>query len=256
MSAGRFAGKVALVTGAASGIGRATAERLEAEGIAGLVLIDRDNARLEALAADHTLTRAFDVADEAAWSTLESEIVTRFGRLDYAVACAGTGLPEQRIATMALEGWRGVMAANLDGSFLTLRTGFRLMREGGAMVLLSSATAVKAAAEMAPYAVSKAAIAHLARVAALEGAPSQIRVNAIQPGGVETPLFRGLGLFQRLVAATGSEAAAFAALGQRSVPLGRYARAAEIAGQICFLLSDDAATMTGSVLVSDGGMTV
>ena len=100
---------------------------------------------------------------------------------------------------------------------------------------------------------SKAAVVQLAKVAAKEGAPDRIRVNAILPGGVETPIWREMPFFQDLIAQHGSEAAAFDAMAAMATPLGRYARADEVAAQIAHLLSDASATMTGAAVVMDGG---
>jgi NAD(P)-dependent dehydrogenase (short-subunit alcohol dehydrogenase family) len=112
---------------------------------------------------------------------------------------------------------------------------------------------VKAEPGIAAYGASKAAVIHLARIAAKEGAAAKIRVNAIAPGGVETPIWTGLPFFEQLIQQTGSEEAAFAAMGGMSTPLARYAKPEEIAEQIAFLLSDKAAFTTGACLVSDGG---
>ena len=256
--------RVALVTGAASGIGSATASRLAQEGIGGLALVDRDEAGLGVLASTLTLPQArvlccaHDVADERAWETTAARIDERFGRLDLAVANAGvaSGGP---IVDCSLQEWRRVMAANLDGAFLTLRTSLKLIQQGqrgGAIVVVASAAAVKAEVGTAAYASSKAGVLQLARVAAKEGASDRIRVNAVLPGGVKTPIWRAVPFFQELVAQTGSEEAAFAAMAGMATPLGRYATAEEIAEQIVWLLSDRASIMTGATVTVDGGYTL
>jgi NAD(P)-dependent dehydrogenase (short-subunit alcohol dehydrogenase family) len=148
------------------------------------------------------------------------------------------------------------MAANLDGVFLTLRCSLKLMQQGqrgGAVVVVASAAAIKAAVGTAAYGASKAGALQLARIAAKEGAPDRIRVNAVLPGGVKTPIWQGVPFFQELVARTGSEEAAFAEMAAMATPLGRYATAEEIADQIAWLLSDRAAGMTGAAMVIDGG---
>jgi len=124
---------------------------------------------------------------------------------------------------------------------------------GGAIVLTASAAGLKAEPGIAAYGASKAAVIHLARIAAKEGAPQKIRVNAIAPGGVETPIWSELPFFTALVEEKGSEAAAFSALGALGAPLGRFAKPEEIAEQIAFLLSDKAAFTTGACVVCDGG---
>ena len=265
--AGFFTGEpdvVALITGAGSGIGAATAQRLVGEGIRRLVLTDRDGASVAATAASlgldesDVMTAAFNVADETAWIANARVIRERFGRLDLAVANAGV-TSGGTIAESAFGEWRRVMSANLDGVFLTLKSCMKLMeegRQGGAIVIVSSVTGVKAQVGTATYGASKAAVLQLAKVAALEGAPNRIRVNSILPGGTETPIWRDVPFFRDQFAKTGSEQAAFNAMAAISTPLGRYAKADEIAGQIAFLLSQSAATITGAELVSDGGYAI
>jgi NAD(P)-dependent dehydrogenase (short-subunit alcohol dehydrogenase family) len=252
---------VALVTGAASGIGLATATRLAADGVAGLVLVDRDADRLAAVAETlddrglRVLTRAHDVADPGAWAETEATARATFGRLDWTVANAGVA-DSGALTEMSFEVWRRVLSPNLDGVFLTLQTGMRLIREGGrggAIIVVASAAAVKAEVGTGAYAASKAGAVQLMRVAAKEGASDQIRVNAILPGGVVTPIWRDVPFFTDLVQQTGSEDAAFTAMASMATPLGRYATADEVAGLIAFLLSDAAATITGASLVCDGG---
>ena len=244
-----FTGKTALVTGAASGIGAACARWLDAQGIGRLILVDRDGAGLDRLELGCACERiAGDVSDEALWERVES----RTESLDFAVlnaGIAGGGLLPQT----SLEDWRRVMAVNLDGAFLSLRTALRLIRDGGAIVLTASIAGIKGEPGVASYAASKAAVIQLAKVAAKESAARRVRVNAIAPGGVDTPIWDELDFFKGLVAQTGSREAAIEAMARIATPLGRYASADEIAAQIGFLLSDAAATITGTVLVSDGG---
>ncbi len=245
-----LANAVALVTGAASGIGAATARALAEAGARKLILVDLDEDRLRDFA--FTLpcerdVRIGDVADEAFWDGLDLTGLT------HAVVNAGitAGGPVEQTG---FDDWRKVMAVNLDGAFLTLRAAMRAIRAtgGGAIVLTGSVAGVKAEPGIGAYGASKAALIHLARIAAQEGAPV-IRVNAIAPGGVETPIWSTQPFFRELAAQEGGEAEAFAALAAMATPLGRYARPEEIAGQIAFLLSDDAAFVTGACLVSDGG---
>lgn len=255
---GRFAGKVALVTGAASGIGAAFARLAAREGATGMALLDRDSGGLDALSRElgcPVVPAAGDVADAALWEGFEADIAAKFGSIDCALANAGVGHKMTPIAELEPETWSRVIGVNLTGAFLTLRTSLRRMNEGGAIVLVSSSMGVKPSPNTAGYGASKAALLHLARIAALEAAPRQIRVNAISPGGVETPLFRDQAFFAALVGETGSERGAFDVLAART-PLGRYASADETAGLIAFLLSDEAAQITGANLVADAGMTL
>ena len=257
-------GKVALITGAGSGIGAATAARLASAGVSGLVLTDRDEAALREVTARiqqtglRVLARAADVADEQAWLALEGAVRSTFGRLDCAVANAGIAHGEP-LAEHDFKAWRRVLNVNLDGVFLTLRSALRLIKEGGrggSIVIVSSAAAIKAEPGVAAYGASKAGALQLARVAAREGALDGIRVNAILPGGVQTPIWRNVPFFQQLVEEAGDERAAFERMAAMATPLARYATADEVAGQIVFLLSDAAASMTGAALVVDGGYTL
>lgn len=254
----RFAGKIALITGAASGIGAAFARLAVREGAAGLALLDRNEEGLQALAREldrPVVLAAGDVGDAALWADFETRIATRFDRIDVALANAGIGHPMTPIAELDPETWARVVGVNLTGAFLTLRTALRLMKKDGAIVLVSSSMGVKPSPNTAGYGVSKAALIHLAKIAALEAAPRNIRVNAIAPGGVETPLFRDADFFKGLIKQTGSEQGAFAALASRT-PLGRYSSADETAGLIAFLMSDAAAQVTGANFVADAGMTL
>jgi NAD(P)-dependent dehydrogenase (short-subunit alcohol dehydrogenase family) len=124
---------------------------------------------------------------------------------------------------------------------------------GGAIVLTASVAGLKTEPGNGPYGVTKAGVIHLAKAAAKEGAAKGIRVNAIAPGGVDTAIWDDLDFFRGLVTQTGSREAAIAAMGKGASPLGRFATVDEIAAQVGFLLSDAGATITGTVLVSDGG---
>ena len=249
-----------LITGAASGIGLAVARRAAGDGAEGLVLVDWNAGALEAVRAELAASvrvdaHAFDVVDEAAWEDLEQSVRDRFGGLSAAVVNAGisdAGL----IADLTLESWRRVLSVNLDGAFLTLRAALRLIEDGGAIAVVSSASAVKAEAGVGAYGASKAGLLQLTRVAAKEGAPRRVRVNAVLPGGVETPIWRDMPFFQDLIAQHGSERAAFDTLAGMATPLGRYAAPQEIAAQIAFLLSEDAGPITGAALLADGGYTL
>jgi 2-keto-3-deoxy-L-fuconate dehydrogenase len=240
-----FQDKSALVTGAASGIGLAVARLLAARG-ARLVLVDLSES--PAAAGLDTAMLSGSVDDEAFWDSA----APRLEGLDLAVINAGVS-SAGAIAELDFAEWRRVMNVNLDGAFLTLRAALRTMKDGGSIVVTASVSGIKAEPGTAAYGASKAALIQLMRVAAKEAAPRRIRVNAIAPGGVTTPLWRGMAFFDDLIREHGSEAAAFEAMAAMATPLGRYATAEEIAGQIAFLLSDAASSITGAVLTADGG---
>lgn len=239
----RFSGKVILVTGAASGIGKAVTELAAHEGAARLVLVDSDGPKLDKLKiAAPTQRLVGSVADPALWSS------TEFGEIDHAVinvGIAGAGL----IADLDFEAWRQILSVNLDGAFLSLQAALRSIRDGGSIVTTASAAGLKAEPGVAAYGASKAALIQLTKVAAKESAGRRVRVNAIAPGGVETPVWDAVPMFANRAREIGRDAA-FAELAAMATPLGRYATADETAEQIAFLLSDAAATITGAVLVA------
>ncbi len=247
---GEFSGKSALVTGAASGIGAACVEWLAARGVERFLLVDLDTTRLEAIDPGGEVLRfAGDVADPDLWHRVSQSC----DALDFAVLNAGRA-DSSPITELDFAEWRRVLSANLDGMMLSLQCAMRAIdQSGGSVVLTASVSGIKAEPGTASYAASKAGVIQLAKVAAKEGAPQRIRVNAIAPGGVDTPIWDQVPMFRDFVAEQGSREAAIAAMGQLATPLGRYAKADEIAAQIGFLLSDAAATITGIALVSDGG---
>jgi NAD(P)-dependent dehydrogenase (short-subunit alcohol dehydrogenase family) len=250
-----FNGRSALITGAASGIGAAAAKALAARGAAKLFLVDIDGAGMDALDLPqgtgcevHRITGS--VADEALWEALDP----RLTGLDHALVNAGIGSGGP-IASITLTEWRRVMAVNLDGAFMTLASSLRAMSEtGGSVVVVGSTTGIKPVAGIGPYGVSKAAVAHMARIAAVENAKKGIRVNAIAPGGVDTAIWETGADFQASVAAIGREATLKAMA--KTTPLGRFATSEEMADSILYLLSDAASNITGHVMVSDGGFTL
>lgn len=191
------------------------------------------------------------VADEGFWA----DAMPRLEGLDLAVINAGV-TASGVIDGLDMSEWRRVMSTNLDGAFLTLRTAIRAMKghgRGGSIVIVASASGLKAEAGISAYGASKAGVLHLMRIAAKESAAHGIRINAIAPAGVTTPIWRNESFFNDLARDSGSEAAAFDAIAKAGTPLGRFASAEEIAEQIAFLLSDAAATITGATLTSDGG---
>lgn len=253
----RLAQKTALITGAASGIGRATAVLFGQHG-ARIAVTDLDEragasvvAEIERSGGEAAWIR-LQVAEESSWQAALAEVQAKWGRLDVLVANAGISFAKP-VQEMSLEEWRRVMSVNLDGVFLGARLALPLMTAGGAIVLVSSATGIKAAAGASAYGTSKAAVRHFARSLALECAP-KIRVNTVLPGAVQTPMWRNMDFWATLVREHGGEEGAWRALGQ-SAPLGRLARPEEIAEAILYLASDAAGFVTGAELVIDGGYT-
>ncbi|MGX7926675.1 SDR family NAD(P)-dependent oxidoreductase [Tsuneonella sp. HG094] len=243
-----FAGRSALVTGAASGIGLALCVWLADRGIARLVVVDRDEAGLAALDLPCAFERHVgDVAEPAFWDAID------FGQLDHAIINAGIA-GGGAIGDLSFVDWRAMLSINLDGAFLSLKHALAAIRDGGSVVVTASVSGIKAEPGTAAYGASKAALIQLAKVAAKEVAPRRVRVNAIAPGGVDTPMWDQTPFFCDFVTEhRGDRSAALEAMAKMATPLGRYASAAEIAGQAGFLLSSAAATITGAVLVSDGG---
>ncbi|MBV7259455.1 SDR family NAD(P)-dependent oxidoreductase [Erythrobacter crassostreae] len=246
-----FKGRTALVTGAGSGIGAACAKALAARGAAKLILLDVNEAGLAALDLDCEVEHVIgSVANEALWNDLEP----RLTGLDHSIANAGVGGHGQ-VAALDFAEWRRVMDINLDGVFLTMRASMRAMKDkGGSAVITSSSTGLKPIAGIGPYGVAKAAVSHLTRIAALEGAPNNIRVNAIAPGGVDTAIWESSDDFKRSVEAQGREATIKTM--SSTTPLGRFASSEEIADNILYMLSDAGSNLTGHVMVSDGGFTL
>ena len=251
-----FSGRTALITGAASGIGAALVRWLDTRGIETVVAVDCDEAGLNALHPACRIERVVgDVADPQLWNDVE----TRIGRLDHAFINAGIadGCP---LVDQDFEDWKRIQAVNLDGVFLGLRAALRAMKkcgEGKSIVLTSSAAGIKPIAGTAAYGSSKAAVAHLARIAAAEHAGDGIRINALAPGRVETPIWTKTAHFEERVKALGSRDAALAELAEDTSPLGgQFASAEEAAGQVGFLLSAAGNNITGTVLVNDAGFSL
>lgn len=245
-----FTGRSALVTGAASGIGAACARWLDSQGIARLVVVDKDAAGLAALGLTcEVAPHSGDVGDAAFWQAIEPQL----GKLDHAVINAGIadGAP---IREASFEHWRSILSVNLDGAFLSLAAAMRAMTAGGSVVMLGSVSGIKPMVGAAAYSASKAGLIHLARIAALEGAPDKIRVNTITPGGVDTAIWNSNADFRKMIDELGRENALAAMAG--ATPSGRFANADEIAETIGFLLSDAADNITGAVLSSDGGFSL
>lgn len=246
----RLKNKVAIITGAGTGIGAAAAERFAEEG-AIVVLCGRRPEPLNAVVA--TITKAggraeaapLDVADEHAFTKVIQDTAAKYGRLDILVnnAVVATG---GLIANMSTEDWRASFNVTLDGTFFGTRAAMPIMmkQKSGSIVNVASVCGLLGSLYTAGYSSAKAAVINFTRVAALEGANHNIRVNVVVPGAVHTPSFEAS-------VPEGDARSATAA----SIPLGRVAQPVELANAILFMASDEASFITGTSLVVDGGKT-
>jgi NAD(P)-dependent dehydrogenase (short-subunit alcohol dehydrogenase family) len=260
MSTGRVHAKVALVTGAASGIGRATAFLLAEEG-ATVILADIDSHAVERDAREirdmdrDAESLRLDVTEESAWVGVMETILDSHPRLDVLVNNAGMSFAKP-IAEMTIEEWKRVLAVNLDGVFLGTKHAILTMtsRGGGSIINLASVSGITRYPEASAYGASKAAVRHFTKIAAIEcaDARSGIRVNVVTPGGVKTPTWESMGFFQELVAKQGGREAAFAAMAGSSAS-NQFSSPEDIARTILYLASDDSAHLTGVEVVTAQG---
>ncbi|MBR0733974.1 SDR family oxidoreductase [Bradyrhizobium japonicum] len=237
---------VALVTGAARGIGLATAKKFLAEGWRVALLDIEGELQAGAAAAlknpDNTLAITCDVSDAAAVGAATAAVMSRFGRLDALVNNAGVAVFAPVLETSDTD-WNRIMAVNLTGPFLCTKAAAPLMREqgGGAIVNVTSISAVRASTLRSAYGTSKAGLAHLTKQLAVELASLNIRVNAVAPGPVDTAMAKQV--HSREIRADYHDA----------IPLNRYGLEEELAEAIYFLCSERSSYITGQILAVDGG---
>ncbi|EGJ73727.1 putative short chain dehydrogenase/reductase family oxidoreductase [Streptomyces sp. Tu6071] len=246
VEAGEFAGKTALVTGAARGIGKETVALLHARGAHVVALDVRPELASLAQEFPGTVTVTGDVTAEETSTRAVGSAVDAFGGLDILVNNAGRTLNKPVTHTTA-EDWDSVMDVNARGAFFFAREAFRAMKErgGGAIVSTGSYASAVGLPEGAAYSASKGALAQLTKVLALEGGPLGIRANLVAAGVVETDFLDTFRLDSR----------AYLASFGNVHPLGRVAQPHEIAEVLCFLVSPRSAFVTGAVLAADGGFT-
>jgi NAD(P)-dependent dehydrogenase (short-subunit alcohol dehydrogenase family) len=245
-------GRAALVTGAASGIGRATAERLAAAG-ARVVASDVDEeggeALVAALRAEGAAARfaVADVAEDDALRTVVEDAVQAWGRIDCAANCAGVGGGDAVTHEYPVEAWDRIVGVNLRGTWLAMRAEIEAMLaggKGGAIVNVASTLGLRGAPFASPYSASKHGVLGLTRTAAIEYAQQGIRINAVCPAAIDTPMMdetfeRHPGFREALMG---------------FVPMGRMGAPGEVAGAIAWLCSDAASFVTGEGLTVEGGL--
>jgi len=254
-----LAGKGAIVTGGASGIGEACSETLAREG-ASVLITDIDDLRGKEVVV--RITKAggkahylrHDVRDEAAWPGVIAEAEKRYGRLDIMVANASIGIMAP-IAEMTLADWQKQQAINLDGVFLSIKHAIPALKKqgGGSIVLMSSVAGLRGAPGLAAYSATKGGVRLLAKSVALEHAVDKIRCNSVHPGIIATPIWEKIP-----TGAAGNRSNAPIDPRERAagvVPLTRVGEAQDIANGVLFLCSESASYMTGQELVIDGGLT-
>lgn len=243
---GRLDGKIAIVTGASTGIGRAITQRFVAEG-ASVLAVARNAQNLEALAAENPQKIHTCSCDVAVPEQVDAAIALckqKFGRLDILVNNAGiSGAAGKLLHEMPIDAWDGVMNVNVRGVYLMLRGAIPLMLEhGGAVVNIASTGGLIATSRNSGYYASKGAVVQLTRAVAMDYVQRNIRVNAICPGVINTPILGGAPspMIEAILA---------------RVPMRRLGEPEEIAALTLFLASDEASFVTGSIYTADGGTT-
>jgi NAD(P)-dependent dehydrogenase (short-subunit alcohol dehydrogenase family) len=251
----RAASKVVVVSGGASGIGAATVRALVAEGATAVTIADVNEAAGRALANELDPRVSFarlDVTNEGSWKLLLESIGQRQGRLDSLINCAGISGGNATIEEIELSNWNNVLSINLTGLMLGCKHAVSIMKRfgnGGSIVNVASTLSSKVLAQKIAYCASKAALTHMTKAIALHCAKAgyRIRCNSVHPGAIDTPMN------DELLPNFGHDRQAMLAEIGKFQALGRVADPAEVASAIVFLISDEAAFMTGSELLVDGG---
>ncbi|MDA0367855.1 MAG: SDR family NAD(P)-dependent oxidoreductase [Proteobacteria bacterium] len=251
----RHAGKTALVTGGANGIGRGIVERLHRDG-ANVVVADIDmtaGRALETALGSRVVALETDVRDEAAITASVEQAVTRFGRVDIMVNNAGYIMFSPVVETSA-DDWRRMMDVNINGIFLGMKAGAKQMiaqGTGGSIVNASSGGGRKGVPNFAHYCATKAAIIMMSQAAAGELAGNRIRVNCYTPGHVETPMMNGL--LDTIAGTQGTTREQVYQALEDEVPWGRWGKVEDVAATVSWLCSDDAEYITGQCIAMNGG---
>jgi NAD(P)-dependent dehydrogenase (short-subunit alcohol dehydrogenase family) len=263
----RVKGKVALVTGAASGIGRACAGLLALEGAAVMATDVQDDAGRDCVAqikktGGDAVYLHHDVASEDAWISVIAETKKRFGRLDVLVNNAGIAIAVP-VTEMSLADWRRQESINLDGVFLGVKHALPLMRAsgGGSIINISSLAGLKGSAGLAGYCATKGGVRLFSKAVAMEcaAAKDKVRVNSVHPGIIETAIWGGIvsgmaGNGPAIATQPGANMPDLDALSSMVVPTGVKGLPEDIAAGVLYLASDDSRYVTGTELVIDGGM--
>lgn len=250
----RFTDRVALVTGAAGGMGAATATALAAEG-ASVVLFDLQDERVHSVAAEiggAAVAVAGDAASPADAQRAVDAAVSTFGGLDILVACAGADVGAGALGDLSPRDWEQALHANLETAVVTTRTALpSLVSRRGAIALVASIGAYTSGPGIAGYVTAKSGLLGLTRSLAVDYGPAGVRVNLVCPGWIDTPMVKeAMDDFARRLGVTPEQAHARATA---PLPLGRAGLPEEVAAVCLFLVSDDSCFMTGSALVVDGG---